>query len=55
MYVCLYVRAAAEWIGGIESCPQTQLQAFAKLAMCTEAFGEVKNWSKIDVSIHTFL
>ncbi|XP_069965530.1 uncharacterized protein [Bactrocera oleae] len=44
-------KAAAEWIGGIESCPQTQLQAFAKLAMCKEAFGEVKNWSKIDVSI----
>ncbi|XP_039961096.1 uncharacterized protein LOC120775132 [Bactrocera tryoni] len=44
-------KAAAESIGSIESCPQTQLQALAKLASRKDAFGDVKNWSKIDVSI----
>ncbi|XP_036341037.1 uncharacterized protein LOC118750557 [Rhagoletis pomonella] len=44
-------KAAAESIGSIESCPETQLQAFAKLALRKEAFGEAKDWSKIVVSL----
>ncbi|XP_053950455.1 uncharacterized protein LOC128858314 [Anastrepha ludens] len=44
-------KAAAEWIGSIESCPETQLQAFVKLAMREDAFGEAKDWTKIDVSL----
>ncbi|XP_067635320.1 uncharacterized protein [Eurosta solidaginis] len=38
---------AAEFIGSIDACPETQLRNFAKLAMREDAFGEAKgehNW-----------
>ncbi|XP_075158130.1 uncharacterized protein LOC142231407 [Haematobia irritans] len=44
-------REAAEWIGLIENCPQDRLQAFANLALRSDAFGLSHKWSKLEVSI----